>query len=106
MGMIELHVDHCREHPFYGICRRTGGELDHGSPKGFRDVRRRRLLTHTGVGLWAMVHLVVSNSGPHQLPDIGRSFGRSDASRIDTSIRGDVVDLTARDTNVYKLAVR
>lgn len=53
-----------------------------------------------------MVHLVVSNSGPHQLPDIGRSFGRSDASRIDTSIRGDVFDLTARDTNVYKLAVR
>jgi hypothetical protein len=37
------------------IRRRTAGELDHGSPKSFRDVRRCRLFTHTGVGLWAML---------------------------------------------------
>ena len=27
--------DHRREHPFYGICRRTGGELDHTVAKRF-----------------------------------------------------------------------
>ena len=53
-----------------------------------------------------MVHLVVANSGPHQLPDIGRSFGGSDASRIHTSVRCNVVDFTAGDADVRKLAVR
>jgi hypothetical protein len=43
-----------------------------------------------------MVRLVVSNSGHPPLPDIGRSFGGSDASRVDTSVRGDVVYLAAR----------
>jgi len=93
--------DHRRERPFYGICRRTGRELDHTVAKRFRDVRRCRLLTHTGVGLWAMLHLVVSNSGPPPLPDTERSFGRSDASRIDTSVRGDVIDLAARSTDIH-----
>ncbi len=27
--------DHRREHPFYGICRRTGRELDHTVAKRF-----------------------------------------------------------------------
>jgi len=53
-----------------------------------------------------MLHLVVSNSGPHQLPDIGRSFGGSDASRVYVSVGCNVVDLTAGDADVRKLAVR
>ena len=93
--------DHRREHPFYGIFRRTGGELDHTVAKRFSDGRRCRLLTHTGVGIWAMIDLVVANSGPPPLPDIERSFGKSYASRIDTSVRGDVIDLAARSTDIH-----
>lgn len=43
-----------------------------------------------------MVRLVVSNSGPPPLPDIGRSFGGSDARLVHTSVRGDVLDLAVR----------
>jgi len=52
-------------------------------------------------GLRAMVRLVVSNSGHPLLPDIGRSFGGSDASRVDTPVRGDVVDLAARSADIH-----
>jgi hypothetical protein len=48
-----------------------------------------------------MLHLVVSNSSPLPLPDIERSFGKSYASRIDTSVRGDVIDLAARSTDIH-----
>jgi hypothetical protein len=43
------------------------------------------------VGLRAMVRLVV-HSGHTPLPDIGRLFGGSDALRVNTSVRGEVVD--------------
>ena len=84
---------HRREHPFYGICRRTAGEPDHTAAKGFR------LLTHTGVGLGNGAGRV--SFRPPPLPDIGRSFGRSDASRIDTAVRGDIVDLAARSADIH-----
>src|SRR6267154_168948 len=74
--------DHRREHPFYGICRRTGCELDHAVAKRFRDVRRRRLLTQSA----SAVRLTVSTSGHPPLPDIGCSSGGY-ASRVDTSVR-------------------
>jgi hypothetical protein len=93
--------DHRREHPFYGICRRTGCELDHAVAKGFRDVRRRRLLTQSA----SAVRLTVSTSGHPLLPDIGCSSGGSDASRVDTSVRGDIVDLAARSTDIHELPV-
>jgi hypothetical protein len=51
------------------------------------------------VGLRAMVRLVGSGHPP--LPDIGRSFGGSDALRVNTSVRGEVVDLAARDTDIH-----
>jgi hypothetical protein len=31
----------------------------------------------------------------------GRSFGRSDASRITTSVRGDVIDFASRNTDIH-----
>ena len=34
-------------------------------------------------------------------PDIGCSSGGSDASRVDTSVRGDIVDLAARRTDIH-----
>ena len=37
----------------------------------------------------------------HPVPDIRRSSGGSDASRVDTSVRGDVVDLAARSTDIH-----
>jgi hypothetical protein len=37
----------------------------------------------------------------HPVPDIRRSTGGSDASRVDTSVRGDVVDLAARSTDIH-----
>jgi hypothetical protein len=40
------------------------------------------------------------NSRYPPLPDIGRSFGGSDALRVNTSVRGEVVDLAARDTDI------
>ena len=89
--------DHRREHPFYGICRRTGCELDHAVAKRFRDVRRRRLLTQSA----SAVRLTVSDSDHPPLPDIGRSFAESDASRIDRAVRGDVGDLAARSTDIH-----
>ena len=90
--------DHRREHPFYGICRRTGCELDHAVAKGFC------LLTHTGVGLGNGAGRV-SFRPPPPLPDIGRSSGGSDASRVDTSVRGDIVDFAARSTDIHELPV-
>jgi len=36
------------------------------------------------------------HSGHPPLPDIGRSFGGSDALRVNTSVRGEVVNLAAR----------
>jgi hypothetical protein len=47
------------------------------------------------------VRLVVPNSGHPPLPDVGRSFGGSDASRVDTSVRGDVVDLAACSADIH-----
>ena len=35
----------------------------------------------------------------------GRSFGRSDASRITTSVRGDVIDFASRNADIHQLAV-
>ena len=93
--------DHRREHPFYGICRRTGGELDHTVAKRFLRRSAAPSLTHTEVGSGHLLHLVVSNYRPQPLPDIERSFGRSNASRIDTSVRGDVIDLAARSADIH-----
>src|SRR6266481_1569559 len=93
--------DHRREHPFYGICRRTGCELDHAVAKRFRDVRRRRLLTQSA----SAVRLTVSTSAIHAVPDIRPSSGGSDASRVDRTVRGDVVDLAARNADVLELPV-
>jgi hypothetical protein len=41
------------------------------------------------------------HSGHPPLADIGRSLGGSDASRVNTSVRGEVVDLAARDTDIH-----
>jgi hypothetical protein len=38
-------------------------------------------------------------------PKGSRSSGGSDASRIDTSVRGDIVDLAARRTDIHELPV-
>jgi hypothetical protein len=51
--------DHRRKHFFYGICRHTGGELDHALNKRFRDVRRHRLSNRSA----SAVRLTVSTSG-------------------------------------------
>ena len=48
-----------------------------------------------------IVRLVVSIPAIHPVPDIRRSSGGSDASRVDTSVRGDVVDLAARSTDIH-----
>jgi hypothetical protein len=32
---------------------------------------------------------------------VSEPFGGSDASRVDTSVRGDVVDLAARSTDIH-----
>ena len=39
------------------------------------------------------------------LADIERSFGGSDAPRVDTPVRGEVLDLAARDTDIHQLPV-
>jgi hypothetical protein len=39
------------------------------------------------------------------LADIERSFGGSDASPVDTPVRGEVLDLAARDTDIHQLPV-
>ena len=58
--------DHRRELPFYySICRRTRGELNHTVQNIFATFGDSVFFDHTGVGLWAMVHLVVSNSGSY-----------------------------------------
>ena len=38
-------------------------------------------------------------------PGNGRSFSRSDASRITASVRDDVIDFAARNTDIHQLAV-
>jgi hypothetical protein len=53
------------------------------------------------VGLRAIVASGRVHSGHPPLPDIGRSFGGSDASRVNTSVRGEVVNLAARDTDIH-----
>src|SRR6476660_9101574 len=97
--------DHRREHPFYGICRRTGGEPDHTVAKTFS--RRSAMPPFDpywsrplGNGASARVPF-----RPPPLPDIGRSFGRSDASRIDTAVPGDIVDFAARSPDIHQLPV-
>jgi hypothetical protein len=50
------------------------------------------------VGLWANG---ASGRVHPSLPDIGRSFGGSDALRVNTSVRGEVVDLAARYTDIH-----
>ena len=76
------------------------GRNRRGAPDGTgRRVHHRQPIPE--VGLWAMVRLVVSNSGHPPVPDIRRSFGGSDASRVDTSVRGDVVDLAARNADIH-----
>jgi hypothetical protein len=37
----------------------------------------------------------------HPVPDIRHSSGGSDASRVDKAVRGDVVDLAARSTDIH-----
>jgi hypothetical protein len=37
----------------------------------------------------------------HPAPDIRRSSGGSDASRVNQAVRGDVVDLAARSTDIH-----
>src|SRR6266850_8339190 len=37
----------------------------------------------------------------HPAPDIRRSSGGSDASRVNKAVRGDVVDLAARSTDIH-----
>ena len=52
-----------------------------------------------------MVHPVVSNFGHPSAPDIRRSSSGPDASWVDISVRGDVVDLAARDADIVELPV-
>ena len=52
-----------------------------------------------------MERLVVSNFGHPPSPDIARSFGGPDSSRVDRAVRSDVVDLTARRADVLELPV-
>jgi hypothetical protein len=53
------------------------------------------------VGLRAIVHLVVSNSGHPPNAKNQRSSDGSDASRVDTAVRGDVVDFAARSADIH-----
>jgi hypothetical protein len=41
----------------------------------------------------------------HPVPDIIRSFGGLDASRVGTSVRGNVVNLAARSADILQLPV-
>ena len=52
-----------------------------------------------------MVHPVVSSFGLPSVPDIRPSSCGPDASWIDITVRGDVVDLTARDADIVELPV-
>ena len=59
-------------------------------------------LTPSGSRPRGMVRLDVSNAGHPLVPDITHSsMGGSDASRIDRVVRGDVVDLAARGTDIH-----
>jgi hypothetical protein len=58
-------------------------------------------LTHIGSrpagnGVSGRVHF-----GHPPVPDIGRSFGGSDALRVNTSVRGEVVNLAAHDADIH-----
>ena len=60
-----------------------------------------RFLTHTGsrpLGNGASGRVQFR---PFTVGRYRRSFGGSDASRVDTAIRGDVVDLAARRTDIH-----
>jgi hypothetical protein len=69
---------------------------------GHRDCVRPGLKkTHTGsrpAGKWCAGRV---HSGHPPPPDIGRSFGGSDTLRVNTSVRGEVIDLAARDTDIH-----
>ncbi len=53
------------------------------------------------VGLRAMGRLVVSDFDRQPLPRYRTSFGGSDASRVDSPVRGDVIDLAARSADIH-----
>jgi hypothetical protein len=53
-----------------------------------------------------MMSVEAFNARHPLVPNIGRSSkGGSDASRIDGAVRGDVVDLAARNADVLKLPI-
>ena len=56
-------------------------------------------LAEVGPGEWRVWSCPIP--AIHPVPDIRRSSGGSDASRVDSPVRGDVVDLAARDTDVH-----
>ncbi len=63
--------------------------------------RHGRLLTPTGSRpLGNDASSRVRPSHPY-LAEIERSFGGSDAPRVNTPVRGDVVDLAARSTDIH-----
>jgi hypothetical protein len=51
------------------------------------------------VGFWVLARLEVSNLAVYGW-QMSHPFGGSDASRVDTLVRGDVVDLAARNADV------
>jgi hypothetical protein len=63
---------------------------------------RQRVITQPRpipeVDVCATTRLIVPNSDRCK---ISTSFGGSDASRVNTSVRGEVVDLAARDTDIH-----
>ena len=62
-------------------------------------------LTHIGSQPLRNDAPVVSSFGHPSVPDIRRSSCGPDASWIDISVRGDVVDLTARDADIVEISV-
>ena len=91
-------------------CRRAGGldSADYFRLKAKADLEAALLearVTHTGSRAplgWE--HLVISNS---RRP-VGAGLDNCpapDTSRVDTSVRGDIIDLTARDADVLELPV-
>jgi hypothetical protein len=69
-----------------------------------RTVKTTRL-TQSGSRSRALVRLVASDPGHPPSPDIARSSGGPGSSRVGRSVRGDVVDLVARDTYILELPV-
>jgi hypothetical protein len=74
--------------------RRCAAQVEASLPRAACDPNRKSAR--------AMLHLAVFACAPLTLvAGFGCSFGGSDASRVDTSTRRDIVDLAARGANVH-----